>query len=81
MVTEKYAYKIGEYQLYVLIENYLINAYIFRIKNHCYIGRILYFYPRWNKANSYRKNIEMKQVQKWVLFFECYYNELNISLD
>lgn len=37
--------------------------------------------PRWNKANSYRKNIEMKQVQKWVLFLEDFYNRLNISID
>ena len=37
--------------------------------------------PRWNKANSYRKNIEMKQVQSWVLFLEDYYNKLNISAD
>lgn len=48
---------------------------------------IWYFYqkflplPRWNKANAYRKNIEMKQVQKWVLFLEIYYNRLNISAD
>ena len=48
---------------------------------------IWYFYQkflpllRWNKANSYRKNIEMKQVQKWVLFLEIYYNRLNISID
>nr|DAT29882.1 MAG TPA: rich Immunoreceptor tyrosine-based activation motif [Caudoviricetes sp.] len=31
--------------IYVLIEDYFINTYIFRIKNHCYIGKILYFYP------------------------------------
>lgn len=37
--------------------------------------------PRWNKANSYRKNIEIKQVRSWVLFLEDYYNRLNISAD
>ena len=48
---------------------------------------IWYFYqkflplPRWNKANSYRKNREMKQVQNWVLFLDDFYNNLTISLD
>ena len=31
--------------------------------------------------NSYRKNIELKQVQSWVLFLDDLYNNLNISLD
>ena len=32
----------------------------------------------WNKANSYRKNIEMRQVQNWVFFLEDFYRHYKI---
>ena len=33
------------------------------------------------RYRHYRKNIEMKQVQKWVLLLEDFYNRLNFSSD